>query len=274
MKKALFFVSCLLVETSIQLLAQGIPVMDIGHIAMTVANGRILDDQLDKLQEQVGLSYLIERKVSDIYDLQSEYQEFLKQAETVQDLRWADLVKSQSQALALQTPMEAYVPGYEDIGTLKQAYAMLEGVEGALAMYDELDGFRADTPLPPSYVALQGMLQDLSVNRAAFDEMAYKKKLQVALSYNEVAGDLLEKAQELSEALLVNERFSMTEGERLSAIKQAHDYILQSIDKKLESDQLVLDVMQAAEQSKAGPLKHYEQQLERAVVAATPLYQY
>ena len=74
--------------------------------------------------------------------------------------------------------------------------------------------------------------------------------------------------------MLVNERFSMTEGERLSSIKQAHDYILQSMDLKLESDQLVLDVMEEAEHSKAGPLKQYEQQLEREVLAATPLYEY
>nr|WKN38706.1 hypothetical protein K4G66_08320 [Tunicatimonas sp. TK19036] len=273
MKKASFFVSYLLLTATFQLQAQGVPVMDIAHIAMTIANGVTLDDQLDKLTEQVGISYLIERKVSDIYNLQEQYQEHLKQTETVQDLRWANLVNSQAHALSLEPRMEAYVPGYENIGTLKQAYATLEGMEGALALYRELDGFGADTPLPPSYVALQQMLEDLSVNRAAFDEMAYKKKLQVALSYNEVAGDLLEKAQELSQALLVNERFSMTEGERLTGIKQAHDYILKGMDLKLASDQLVLDVIGEAKQQQVGPMKHYEQQLERQVVAETPLYQ-
>jgi hypothetical protein len=170
--------------------------------------------------------------------------------------------------------MDAYVPAYENIATLKQAYQTLEGVGGALQMYQQLDGFGADTQLPASVTALQQQLEDLAVNRAAFDEMAYKKKLQVALSYNQVAEDLLEKAQELSQALLINQRFSMTEGERLSSIKQAHDYILQSMDLKLESDQLVLDVMEAAEDSKAGPLKQYEQQLEREVLATTPLFSY
>ena len=254
--------------------AQGIPVMDIAHIAMTVANGRTLDDQLDKLEDQLGISFLIERKVSDIYNLQDDYQEFLKQAETVQDLRWADLVSSQAHAMALETTMDAYVPAYENIATLKQAYATLDGIGGAVQLYEELDGFGAGSPLPNSVTALQQQLEDLSVNRAAFDEMAYKKKLQVALSYNQVAEDLLEKAQELSQALLVNERFSMTEGERLASIKQSHDYILQSMDLKLASDQLVLEVMEEAEQSKAGPLKHYEQQLERAVLSDTPLYEY
>ena len=256
------------------LYAQGIPVMDIAHIAMTVANGRTLDDQLDKLEDQVGMSFLIEQKVSDIYNLQEDYQDFLKQAQTVQDLRWADLVQSQSHALSLETHMDAYVPAYENIATLKEAYATLEGVGGALSLYRELDGFGADTQLPATVAALHQQLEELSVNRAAFDEMAYKKKLQVALSYNQVAGDLLEKAQELSQALLVNERFSMTEGERLSSIKQAHDYVLQSMDLKLQSDQLVLDVVDGAQASQAGPLKQYEQQLEREVLATTPLYGY
>ena len=254
--------------------AQGIPVMDVAHIAMTVANGVILDDQLDKIEDQLDVSRQIEQTVSDIYTLQDDYQDFLRQAESVQDLHWANLVSSQSQALSLETRMDAYVPAYENIATLKQAYQTLEGVGGALQMYQELDGFGVDTQLPASVAALHLQLADLSVNRAAFDEMAYKKKLQVALSYNQVAEDLLEKAQELSQALLVNERFSMTEGERLSSIKQAHDYILHSMDLKLESDQLVLDVMEEAEHSKAGPLKQYEQQLERQVLAATPLFAY
>ena len=273
MKKNLFLLLLTCFGT-INLYAQGIPVMDIAHIAMTVANGRTLDDQLDKLEDQVSVSYLIEQKVSDIYKLQDDYQDFLKQAETVQDLRWADLVQSQAHALSLKTHMDAYVPAYENIGTLKEAYATLEGVGGALSLYRELDGFGSDTPLPATVAALQQQLEGLSVNRAAFDEMAYKKKLQVALSYNQVAGDLLEKAQELSQALLVNERFSMTEGERLASIKQAHDYILQSMDLKLQSDQLVLDVADEAEASQAGPLKQYEQQLERQVLATTPLYGY
>ena len=175
MKKMFFFVPYLLFGSTTSLLAQGIPVMDISHIVMTVANGLTLDDQLDKLEDQVGISYRIERKVSDIYDLQDEYREFLKQTETVQNLQWANLVESQTHAMSLETQMDAYVPAYENIGTLKQAYATLEGINGALALYRELDGFGADTPLPPSYVALQSMLQDLSVNRAAFDEMAYKR---------------------------------------------------------------------------------------------------
>lgn len=257
---------------AVRTLAQGIPVMDVAHIAMTVANGVTLDDQLDKLEDQVAISRRIEQKVADIYTLQDDYQEFLKQTETVQNLRWADLVSSQTHALSLETRMDTYVPAYENVATLKQAYATLDGVGGALSLYRELDGFGSDATLPANVAAMQQQLEDLSVNRAAFDEMAYKKKLQVALSYNQVAEDLLEKAQELSQALLVNERFSMTEGERLSSIKQAHDYLLQSMDLKLESDELVLDVMDAAEESKAGPLRQYEQQLERQVLATTPLF--
>jgi hypothetical protein len=168
--------------------------------------------------------------------------------------------------------MDAYVPAYENIDQLKAAYESLEGLSGSLALYQELEGFGADTRLPQNITALQMMLENLSVNRAAFDEMAYKKKLQVALSYNQVADDLLGKAQELSQALLLSERFSMTEGERLSGIKQAHDYILKSMDLKLESDQLVLDVMEAAETSKTEAVKQYQQQLARQELAATSLY--
>ena len=274
MKKYTIICALILLSGRIDMYAQGIPVVDPLHIAVTIANGITLKDQLDKLTEQVGVSYLIQQKVSDIYQLQENYKEFLKQAETVNELEWADLEESQAHALALETDMDAYVPAYENIASLKKAYGALEGIGGSEALYEQLDGFGANSQLPENFSALEAMLEDLSVNRAAFDEMAYKKKLHVALSYNQIAKDLLEKAQQLSQALLVNERFSMTEGERLTSIKQAHDYILQSMDLKLQSDQLVLDVMEEAEKSKSGPLKHYEQHLEREELSTTPLYQY
>lgn len=262
----------LFTTTAIPVLAQGIPVIDVSHIAMTLANGATLKDQLDKIEEQVSVSRQIERTVSDIYDLQENYQQHLREASSVAQLRWSDLVNSQQQALALATDMDAYVPAYENIDQLKAAYESLEGLVGSLALYQELEGFGADTQLPQNFMAMQMMLEKLSVNRAAFDEMAYKKKLQVALSYNQVADDLLEKAQELSQALLVNERFSMTEGERLSGIKQAHDYVLQSMDLKLESDQLVLDVMEEAEASRSGAVMQYQQQLTRQEMAETSVF--
>ncbi len=274
MKKYVIVCTIMLTLSNFLVCAQGIPVVDPAHIAVTIANGLTLADQKDKLTEQVAVSFLIEQKVTDIYQLQEDYNEFLKQAETVNELQWADLLGNQAHAMALQIDMDAYVPAYENIAMLKEVYATLEGIGGGEALYQQLDGFGSGSRLPQDFRALEAMLEGLSVNRAAFDEMAYKKKLQVALSYNQVAEDLLEKAQELSQALLVNERFSMTEGERLSSIKQAHDYILQSMDLKLQSDQLVLDVMEEAEHSKSGPLMHYEQQLEREVLSTTPLYQY
>ena len=275
MKTMLFFLVLLTTQFAIYSAhAQGIPVIDIAHVAMTVANGATLDDQLEKQEDQLKVSRQIEQKVKDIYRLQEDYQDFLKQAQTVRNLTWADLVHNQAHALSLETYMDAYVPAYENIGTLKQAYDALDGIGGAVQLYQALDGFGSDSSLPASIIALQQQLEELSVNRAAFDEMAYKKKLQVALSYNEVAGDLLDKAQELSQALLINNQFSMTEGERLAAIKQAHDYILQSMDLKLDSDQLILNVVEAAEENQTGPLKQYAHQLERQVLAATPLFSY
>lgn len=274
MKKHSLICALLLSFSGVNIYAQGIPVMDPVHIALTIANGNTLDDQLTQLTQQVGISYMIEQKVTDIYQLQQDYKEFLKQAESVNELQWVNLDESQAHALALQTNMDAYVPAYESINALKQAYTSLEGMGDAQSLYQQLDGFGSNSPLPQNFTTLEATLEDLSVNRAAFDEMAFKKKLQVALSYNQLAENLLEKAQQLSQALLVNERFSMTEGERLTSIKQAHDYILQSMDLKLQSDQLVLDVMEAAQKSKSGPLKHYEQQLEREVLSTTPLYQY
>jgi hypothetical protein len=272
MKKQLILSLLLLSRFNFTVSAQGIPVIDVAHIAMTVANGTVLNDQLGKLSEQVGVSYLIQQKVSEIYTLQHDYQEFLRQAESVRDLSWADLSQSQAHSRALETSMDAYVPAYDQIASLKQAYQDSEGRQGAVSLYQQLDGFGAETTLPADLLVLENSLADLSVNRAAFDEMAFKKKLQVALSYNQLAEDLLEKARELSQALLINERFSMTEGERLISIKQAHALILESMDLKLQADALVLEVMQAAETSKAAPLRNYQQQLEREVISATSLF--
>ncbi len=252
--------------------AQGIPVMDITHIALTVANGAVLEDQLEKLQEQVAVSYLIEDKVSDIYNLQYDYRQHLKQVESVQDLAWVDLQNSAEQSSALVTNMDAYVSGITGIEALKRAYENPSSLKASYELFSHLDGFSAGTALPGTHASLKGKMQDLSRNQYAMDEMAAKKKIQTALSYNQIAKDLLEKAQQLSDELLINERFSMSEGERLSCIKQAHDYILQSMQLKLSADELIQEVMQQAQKVKEGSLKAYQHQLERKVLSTTPIY--
>ncbi len=66
----LFSFFCLGIPT---VLAQGFPVMDVAHIAMTVANGAVLNDQLDKIEDQLDVSRRIEQTVSDIYTLKDDY---------------------------------------------------------------------------------------------------------------------------------------------------------------------------------------------------------
>lgn len=252
--------------------SQGIPVMDITHIALTVANGAVLEDQLKKIEEQVAVSYLIEEKVSDIYNLQYDYQQYLKQVESVQELSWVDLQNSVEQSSALVTSMNAYVPGITGIEALKRSYENPSSPQASAELFSQLDGFGAETALPGTHTSLKDKMQDVTRNQYAMDEMAAKKKIQTALSYNKIAEDLLEKAQELGEVLLINERFSMSEGERLASIKQAHDYILQSMQLKLTADELIQQVMQDAQEVKAGPLKAYQHQLERKVLSTTPVF--
>ncbi len=140
MKKYVIVCAIMLTFNNLLTYAQDIPVVDPAHIAVTIANGFTLDDQKDKLAEQVAVSFLIEQKVTDIYKLQEDYKEFLKQAETVNELQWADLLKNQAHAMALQIDMDAYVPAYENITTLKEVYATLEGIGGGEALYQQLDG--------------------------------------------------------------------------------------------------------------------------------------
>ena len=64
-------------------------------------------------------------------------------------------------------------------------------------------------------------------NVTAIEEMSQRRKLQLAKTYQQFAQQKITKAAELRVLLTSDERFSMTEAERLEILHRMQDYLLE-----------------------------------------------
>lgn len=254
--------------------AQGIPVIDVAHIAFTIANGVKLDDQLDNQIRQIEEAKRIFEKVDDIKELQYEVQEALKMVESVKDLKWSNIAEEIFTALDLSIEPHYYIGAFPLADRLSNAYNQPNIAIGAMDIFNMLSGFNSDEPFFQTYMAFQNSAKENATSQYAFSEMADKKKIQTALSFNLMAEQMLEKADEMRQVLLINERFSMTEAERLTSLKLCNDYILESFELKLQSDELIRSVLEDQNELKKLGIRMYSNDLFRESIAIIPQYKF
>ena len=80
------------------------------------------------------------------------------------------------------------------------------------------------------------------------------------------------KAAELRALLTSNQRFSMTEAERLETLRRMQNYLLSSQQLKAKADELMQQTTRPSFQ-KQQTLESFRKAQERQVLAGTPLFQ-
>ena len=228
-----------------------IPVIDPVHIAATIANGVLIDQQTKEVEDQNEHLVEVIATTLSIYNLQDKIRKDLKKSGSIKDLQWSDHAGELFAVLQISDEMEDYVENIEGFESIRDAYQNGDPVEGSFQLYDEVFGILADKveDFPEDWVSLREELSAVGENQAAVNEMIHKKKLNTALVYNQLAEELVEKAAEMSEGVKQNGRWSMTEAERLMLLKSSSDMILKSLSLKTESDNLILETMMDATSS-------------------------
>ena len=114
--------------------------------------------------------------------------------------------------------------------------------------------------------------QARQLNLEALQEMSNRRKLQLASAYQQLSEQKIEKAEELRKLFISDERFSMTEAERLATVSRMQDYLLSSQKLKAKADDMI---RQASKPSftKSAVINHFQKRQERKVLAGTPLFQ-
>lgn len=177
--------------------------------------------------------------------LQKEIREALKLAETIKDLQWSDFTVLLEYADDVSFDFNAYInPGLDYVEQFKNIYDHREDLhENAQAIYRLLMGFDLKNAGPTDYEELLKQQKEAAAIAFAFFEMADKKKMQTAKAYKVMAEEMQEKAAELNQAVLLDDKFSMTEAERITLLKFSEDYLVQSFELIEKSDQLIESVI-------------------------------
>jgi hypothetical protein len=203
--------------------------------------------------------------------LQYNYRAFLKQTGSTTSLEVSN-AQTEQQAVGLATGTSDQLDAYSFAGNLSQVYDEERlPMEKSQAMYEQLipyDEMLVFTELSSFEVYRQAW----QGNVTAIEEMSQRRKLQLAKTYQQFAEQKVTKAAELRVLLTSEERFSMTEAERLEILRRMQDYLLSSQQLKIKADALMQQTSRPPFQKKQA-LDAFRRAQERQVLAGTPLFQ-
>ncbi len=183
----------------------------------------------------------MEHHYTALLSLQQQVIQQLKQAQSVQDLRWADLSKSIYLADELINGIRA--PGVEFDFQIK--HPLLEQSHDQI--YKKLFIAGSGDPLPAD---MDEWKQAISVSNElmiSFSKVAAGRKAYAAVAFQYLAEDLTQKAAEMNALLKQPQRlsrpgFSMTEAERLQLQADAKGLLERATVMMERSDHLLLEV--------------------------------
>ena len=213
-------------------------------------------------------------EIENIYSLQWKVREALKMAENVRDLKWADLEMLAQQAVGVPIDPKVYLPNIPEAYPLMQSLGAAPTVGNTRDLYELLVGIYSASPPIDSYADYIQISKGLAINQFSLAEMTEQKKLQTALSYNQLAEEMIEQAKELIRAVKTDRWLTMNEAERLSLLKQSQDVLMKSMEMKLQADELMKSVAESGSKSKEALRQSYRNHLVRKALAETPQMKY
>lgn len=222
------------------------------------------------------LSTAIQTKeeIDNIYTLQYDVQDALKVAKGIADLKWSDLDFVSQKALGISLDPNVYLPGIPETEELRKTLGMDPTSYNARQLYSLLVGLNAySTPLE-SFADFDRLSKNARINQFAMAEMTGQKKLQTAMSYNQLADEMIGQANELIREVKRDRRLTMNEGERLSLLKQCKEVIMQSMDLKHQADEMMRNVAENQSTSREALLQAHQNQLIRKALAESPQMKY
>jgi hypothetical protein len=203
--------------------------------------------------------------------LQYDYRNFLKQTGSTASLKVSD-ARTEQQAVTQASSATDQLGAYSFATNLNQVYrAQQVPMEKSQALYDQLAPYD-ETLVFTDLSSFTTSRHARQVDVTALEEMSQRRKLQLAATYQQFAEQRIAKAGELRRLLASDERFSMTEAERLETLHRMQDYLLSSQQLKTKADALMQQASRPPFQ-KNQALNAFRQAQERKVLASTPLFQ-
>jgi hypothetical protein len=212
-------------------------------------------------------------EIENLHKLHRDAQEALKIARGIVDLKWSDLDFLTGKALGVSIDPHIFMPQLPGTQGLLHSLQGAPGVGNAKELYSLFSGVTSFKSAE-SFTDFEKRLQEALVNQFAYSEMSDQKFIQIAMSYNQVADQMITGANELIQAVKTDKRLTMNEAERIATLKQCQDVLLQSLELKTKADEMIRTVIEKESLSKGAIRQSYKNALLRKALAETPQTKY
>ena len=273
-----FLLMCLLGANSLKAQFVIYDPAQFGNMIKSLANElKVISNTAKTLAETKNIlktAIATKQEIENIYSLQWQVQDALELAGGIKGLKWSDLDFVSQKALGISIDPNVYIPHIPGTYGLRQTLGLEPSRYSARQLYALLVGINSDSAPLDNYADFTNKSKEAAINQFAIAEMTDQKRLQTALAYNGLADEMIQQANELIIAVKRDRLLTMNEAERLSTLKQCQEVLMQSMDLKLQADELLQSVAGRQSKSKDALMQAYQNQLVRKALAESPQMKY
>jgi hypothetical protein len=226
----------------------------------TVQNFSVIEDA----RNIAGVANTIHTQVKDLtgnikdltsagLNLQQQIQSDLKKVQGLANLKLSNPVELYSQVAGLLQGGSVTFGSFAALHTLNTYAGDLQGsLKNGSATDINLvykvfsNGQDSQSATPSDYNQYEAEKASNFVAQYAYEEVADKRKIETAFNYQKLADEMTQQSTEALAALNNDNRFSMTEGERMANISAQNANLMTAIKLRSEADRLLAEVAEGS----------------------------
>lgn len=237
----------------------------------TVNNFEVIKDA----RQIAGVTKDITGQVRDLtqkgLDFQQEVQTNLRKVQSIRDLRLSNPQELFVRALSMsgRDLSNQFMPVFTKAERLRDALQLNNYQQDVNTVYDVFSRFGSAATASGNRMSsqqYQSKREEAAVSTFAAEEMMQKKKIATAFDYYKIADEMTKQSVEQNATLTNEGRYSMTEGERMSAINTSNDNMIKAMQLRQEADRLVLEASQPGPARQAAESVYSDIMVQNALI--------
>ena len=206
-------------------------------------------------------------------DLQKQIQTDLKKVQGLANLKLSNPVELYSQVAGLLQGGSVTFGSFAALNALNTYAGNLQssiqnGGSGDINLVYKVfsNGQDSQSAQPTDYNQYEAEKASNFVAQYAYEEVADKKKIETAFNYQRLADEMTQQSTEALAALNNDDRFSMTEGERMANISAQNANLMSAIKLRQEANRLLAEVAEGSPHKKVVTAVYQEDLQTQAMI--------
>ena len=252
----------------------------------TVQNYGVIEDARNLSNVANGIHTQVKDLTTNIKDLtsaglnlQNQIQNDLKKVRGLANLRLSNPVELYAQVAGLLQGGSVSFGSFAALSALNTYAANLQtslhsGTPADINLVYKIfsNGQDSQSATPSDYNQYQAEKASNFVAQYAYEEVADKKKIETAFTYQKLADEMTQQSTEALAALNNDDRFSMTEGERMANISAQNGTLMAAIKLRAEANQLLAEVAEGSPHKKVVAAAYQEDLQTQAMIRLENAY--